>query len=259
MRLENKVAIVTGGGSGIGQAIAILFAKEGAKVVAAGRRIEALQSTVAEIVRQRRISLGLKKSGGEALAVTADVSSFSSIQNLIQKTLEKFGRIDILVNNAGIYLAGDAVSTTEEDWDKVLAIDAKGTFLCSKAALPSMIKQGKGKIVNTASIAGWIGFEESIAYCAAKGAVVNMTREMALDFGPKNINVNAIAPGVVETDMTQSFLQDENAKKSFLDKIPIGRIGKPLDIAYAALYLASDESDFVTGETLIVDGGWTAR
>ncbi len=249
MRLENKVAIVTGGGSGIGQAIAILFAKEGAKVVAAGRRLEALQNTVAEI----------EKLGDEALAVITDISSFPSVQNLIQKTLEKFGKIDILVNNAGIYLSGDAVSTTEQDWDKVLAIDAKGTFLCSKAAIPFMVKQGKGKIVNTASIAGWVGFEESLAYSAAKGAVVNMTREMALDFGPKNINVNAIAPGVIETDMTQGFLKDENAKKSFLDKIPIGRIGRPLDIAYAALYLASDESDFVTGETLIIDGGWTAR
>ncbi len=249
MRLENKVAIVTGGGSGIGQAIAILFAKEGAKVVVAGRRLEVLQTTVAEI----------EKLGGEALAVTTDVSSFSSVQNLIQKTLEKFGKIDILVNNAGIYLPGDAVSTTEEDWDKVLAIDAKGTFLCSKAALPSMVKQGKGKIVNTASIAGWVGFEGSTAYCAAKGAVVNLTREMALDYGPKNININAIAPGIIETDMTQGFLKDENAKKAFLAKTPMGRIGRPLDIAYAALYLASDESDFVTGEILVVDGGWTAR
>lgn len=249
MRLENKVAVVTGGGSGIGQAIAILFAKEGAKVVVAGRRLEALQSTVTEI----------EKLGQEALAVTADVSSFSSVQNLVQKTLEKFGRIDILVNNAGIYLPGDAVSTTEEDWDKVLAIDAKGAFLCSKAAIPSMIERGKGKIVNIASIAGLFGFEGSLAYCAAKGAVVNLTKEMALDLGPKNINVNAIAPGIIETDMTQGFLQDENAKKSFLDKIPMGRIGKPLDIAYAALYLASDEADFVTGEILVVDGGWTAR
>lgn len=249
MRLENKVAVVTGGGSGIGQAIAILFAKEGAKVVVAGRRLEALQSTAAEI----------EKLGQEALAVTADVSSFSSVQNLVQKTLEKFGRIDILVNNAGIYLPGDAVSTTEEDWDKVLAIDAKGAFLCSKAAIPSMIERGKGKIINTASIAGLFGFEGSLAYCAAKGAVVNLTKEMALDLGPKNINVNAIAPGIIETDMTQGFLQDENAKKGFLNKIPMGRIGKPLDIAYAALYLASDESDFITGEILVVDGGWTAR
>lgn len=249
MRLENKVAIVTGGGSGIGQAIAILFAKEGAKVVAAGRRLEALQSTVVEI----------EKSGGEAFAVITDVSSFSSVQNLIQKALEKFGRIDILVNNAGIYLPGDAVSTTEEDWDRVLAIDAKGAFLCSKAAIPSMIERGKGKIVNIASIAGLFGFEGSLAYCAAKGAVVNLTKEMALDLGPKNINVNAIAPGIIETDMTQGFLQDENAKKGFLDKIPMGRIGKPLDIAYAALYLASDEADFITGEILVVDGGWTAR
>lgn len=249
MRLENKVAIVTGGGSGIGQAIAILFAKEGAKVVVAGRRLEALQSTVTEI----------EKLGQEALVVTADVSSFSSVQNLIQKTLEKFGRIDILMNNAGIYLPGDAVSTTEEDWNKVLAIDAKGAFLCCKAVIPFMVKQGKGKIVNIASIAGLFGFEGSLAYCAAKGAIINMTREMALDLGPKNINVNAIAPGVIETDMTKGFLQDENAKKGFLDKIPMGRIGKPLDIAYAALYLASDESDFITGEILVVDGGWTAR
>lgn len=138
-------------------------------------------------------------------------------------------------------------------------IDLKGVWSCSKACIPQMLKQAGGKIINIASIAGLIGFEQSAAYCAAKGAVINLTREMALDYAAKHIYVNAIAPGVIETDMTKPFLTDEAAKKSFLEKTPVGRVGQPQDIAYAAVYLASVESDFVTGQTIVVDGGWTIR
>lgn len=249
MRLKDKVAIITGGGTGIGRGIAVMFAKEGAKVVVTGRRQDVLDETVNII----------KQSGGEALALSTDVSDNNQVLALVQKTIAQFGRIDILVNSAGVYLAHDALSASEEEWNKVMSIDLKGVWSCSKACIPEMLKQGSGKIINIASIAGLIGFEQSAAYCAAKGGVVNLTREMALDYASKGININAIAPGVIDTDMTKSFLTDEAAKKSFLEKTPVGRIGKPEDIAYAAVYLASDESDFVTGHTLVVDGGWTIK
>jgi len=249
MRLQNKVAIITGGGTGIGRGIAILFAKEGAKVVVSGRRVEPLDETVTVI----------KQAGGDAISIQADVSDEAQVKGLVEKTLQHYGSIDILVNNAGVYLPHDSVSATNDDWEQVMSIDLKGVWFCSKAAIPHMLTKGKGKIINIASIAGLVGFPGSAFYCAAKGAVVNLTREMALDYAKKNINVNTIAPGVIESDMTKPFLNDEQAKKSFLDQTPVGRIGKPEDIGYAAVYLASDESDFVTGATLVVDGGWTAK
>ncbi|MBI2430914.1 MAG: glucose 1-dehydrogenase [Candidatus Levybacteria bacterium] len=249
MRLQGKVAIVTGGGTGIGQGIAVLFAKEGASIVVFGRRPEPLNETV-QLIKQK---------GGKAIAIPTDVSLFEQVQKAVQQVVTQFGKIDILVNNAGVYLPHDALSASEEEWNTVMSIDLKGVWTCAKAVLPQMLKAGSGKIVNIASIAGLIGFEQSAAYCAAKGAVVNLTREMALDYAPKGINVNAIAPGVIESDMTKPFLSEEASKKSFLDKTPIGRIGKPEDIGYAAVYLASNESDFVVGHTLVVDGGWTIR
>jgi len=249
MRLKNKVAIITGGGTGIGRGIAIMFAKEGAYVVVCGRRKEPLTEVVKTI----------EEAGGEATYCIVDVSSATQIQEMVNITLAKWGQIDILVNNAGVYIAHDIASTNEEEWDTVMNVDAKGVFLMSKAILPHMLKQENGKIVNIASIAGLFGFEQSAAYCAAKGAVVNLTKEMALDYAPKGISVNAIAPGIIESDMTKPFLSDEQAKKTFLDKIPVGRIGTPEDIAHAAVYLASNESDYVVGQTLVVDGGWTVR
>lgn len=249
MRLKNKVAIITGGGTGIGKGIACTFAKEGAYVVICGRRKEPLEETVKNI----------KDAGGEAIYSIADVSSAAQIKEVVDTTLMKWGQIDILVNNAGIYIAHDVATMNEDEWDKVMSVDVKGVFLASKAVLPHMLKQENGKIINIASIAGLFGFEQSAAYCAAKGAVVNLTREMALDYAQHGLYINAIAPGVIESDMTNPFLSDEQAKKAFLDKIPVGRIGRPEDIAYAALYLGSDESNYVVGQTLIVDGGWTIR
>lgn len=249
MRLEGKTAIITGGGTGIGRGIALLFAKEGANVVITGRRKEPLDQTASQI----------KNAGGNALAIQVDVSKTKEVTQMIEKTTQAYKRVDILVNNAGVYLPHDALGVSEEEWSTVMSIDLKGVWLCSKAVLPSMLGQKKGKIVNIASIAGLIGFEQSAAYCAAKGAVVNLTREMALDFASKGININAIAPGLIDTDMTKPFLSDEAAKKAFLEKTPVGRVGQPEDIACAALYLASSESDFVVGQTLVVDGGWTIR
>lgn len=249
MRLKDKLAIITGGGTGIGRGIALEFSKEGARVVVSGRRIEPLNETVNQIQAQ----------GGTAITIQADVSSSKQVNQMVEKIITEFGRIDILVNNAGIYLPHDALSTTEEEWDKVMAIDLKGVWLCSKACLPQMLKQGEGKIINISSIAGLIGLEQSAAYCAAKGAVNNLTRQMALDYASWGINVNAIAPGVIESEMTKSYLENEEEKKRFLEKTPVGRVGVPQDIAYAAVYLASSESNFVTGQILVVDGGWTIK
>ena len=249
MRLQDKVAIITGGGTGIGKGIALLFAQEGAKVVVSGRRMEPLSQTVIEI----------EKAGGKAIAISADVSKADEVQQLVNQTLSSFGKIDILINNAGVYIPHDALTLTDQEWDMTMSVDLTGVWYTVKAVIPHMLKQGQGKIINISSIAGLIGFEQSPAYCAAKGAVINLTREMALDYAAKNILVNGIAPGVIDTDMTKSFLADEQTKKAFLDKTPVGRVGLPQDIAYAAVYLASDESEFVVGQTIVVDGGWTIR
>lgn len=247
MRLKNKVAIITGGGTGIGRGIALMFGKEGASVIICGRRVRPLEETVADI----------KRNGGEAIFIKADVSSSSQINNMVETALMKYGQIDILVNNAGIYLEDDVSSLEEKAWDAVINTDAKGVFLVSKAVIPHMIKQDGGKIINITSVAGLFGFEKSAAYCAAKGAVVNLTREMALDYGHHDIRVNAIAPGIIESDMTAPVLKNKDTKENFLKNTPLGRIGKPEDIAYAAVYLASDESSFMTGQTIVIDGGWT--
>ncbi len=249
MRLKNKVAIITGGGTGIGKGIALKFAQEGAYVMVCGRREEPLKEVV-ELIED---------SGGEAIYALVDVSSSSQINEAVATVLAKWGQIDILVNNAGIYLPNEVIDVNEKDWDTVMSIDVKGLYLMSKAILPYMLKNENGKIINIASIAGLFGFEKSAAYCAAKGAVINLTREMALDYAHHGINVNAIAPGVIESDMTDPMLKDEATKKSFLDKTPVGRIGSPEDIAYGAVYLASKESDFVAGQVLVIDGGWTIK
>jgi len=249
MRLENKVAIITGAGSGIGKASAMLFAKEGAKVVVADWSEEGGNQTVSEI----------KAAGGEAVFVKTDVSKAADIDTMVSTCVSTFGKLDILFNNAGIVSQGKIADFTEEDWDKVINVDLKGVFLGCKRAIPEMEKQGRGKIISTASIAGLVGFDGTSGYCAAKGGIVSLTRELALECAPKKINVNAIAPGVIETAMTKDILADPKQKAGMQATTPYPRLGKPEDIAYAALYLASDESDFVTGHTLVVDGGWIAK
>ena len=248
-RLDNKVAIITGAGSGIGRAIARIFSQEGAKVVVADYNEETAKET-AEMISQ---------AGGQAIVSRTDVSNTDQVQIMVKLAVDNFGGLDIIVNNAGVAPMADVASTTDEIWQKTIDIDLKGVFLGIKAAVPEMEKRGKGKIINTASIAGLIGFQGITAYCAAKGGVVNLTREAALDLASKKINVNAIAPGVIKTNMTVDILKDPKMAEVMLAQTPIGRFGEPEDIAWAAVYLASDESDFVTGHTLVVDGGWIAK
>ncbi|MFA5813874.1 MAG: glucose 1-dehydrogenase [Patescibacteria group bacterium] len=249
MRLKNKVAIITGAGSGIGQSAALAFIKEGASVLAADWSEKGGNETVRLI----------KKMKGKALFIKTDVSKSKDVEFMVNKCLKTFGKIDILFNNAGIVKFGAMHEMLEKDWDKIIDVNLKSVFLCSKAVLPTMLKQKKGKIISTASIAGLVGFDQISAYCASKGGIIALTREMAIEYAPKNINVNCIAPGVIKTAMTKDMLADEAVKKGFQASTPYIRLGEPEDIAMAAVYLASNESDFVNGEVLVVDGGWVAK
>lgn len=249
MRLQNKTAIITGAGSGIGRGIALAFVKEGAKVVVADWSEEGGKETVAQI----------NKKSGDAIFVKTDVSKANDIAQLVKTCLDKFGQVDILVNNAGIYKACNLHEMSEEDWDKTINVNLKSVFLVSKEVIPEMLKQGKGKIVNIASIAGLVGFAQSGAYCASKGGIIALTREMALEYAPKKINVNCICPGVIKTAMTKDMIADPISRQFLESSTPYPRLGEPEDIALAVMYLASDESDFVSGEILVVDGGWITK
>ena len=256
MRLKDKVAIVTGATSGIGRAAAVLFAQEGAKVVAVGRREAAGEEVIKKI----------KDRGGEAIFVKADVSKANGIKNMVHKTVQTYGRIDVLFNNAGI-LPEAAKKTvadlSEEVWDEVMEINLKGVFLTSKYVVPEMIRAGGGSIVNTSSTYGHIAAKNRSVYTASKGAVTLLTKSMALDYAPYNIRVNCVCPALVETELATEFLKmarkDEKVWGELMSKIPLGRVGTPEDVAYAALFLASDESSWITGSSLMVDGGYTAQ
>ena len=249
MRLQNKIAIITGAGSGIGRGIALAFVREGAKVVVADWSEEGGKETVKQVEKEK----------GEAIFVKTDVSKTADIEQMVKTCLDKFGQVDILVNNAGIHRAYNLHEMSEEDWDTVLNVNLKSIFLGSKRVIPEMLKQGKGKIISIASIAGLVGFAQSGAYCASKGGIIALTKEMVLEYAPKKINVNCIAPGIIKTAMTKDMLADP-ATKQFLESSTLyPRLGEPEDIAQATVYLASNESDFVNGEVLVVDGGWVAK
>ena len=244
-RLATKVAIVTGAASGIGLGIARLFIKEGAKVI------------FSDINRSGKAAAD--SVGKNAIFIECDISNAESVKNLVAKTVQAFGRIDILINNAGIVHQKPISETSDEDWNAVIDTNLKGPFLLTREVLPTFEKNGKGKIVNIASIAGIIGYENLSAYCASKGGIIAMTRSLAIEFAPKKINVNCICPGAIKTGMTKVIEENETMLKQTLMSIPAGRIGDPIDIANAALYLASDESDYVTGASIVVDGGWSVR
>ena len=256
MRLESKVALITGGGSGIGRACAEMFAREGARVAVSDISLERAQATTQFITSH----------GGDAIAISGDVSVGDDAQNMVSATVEKFGKLDVLVNSAGVS-ARNAMpkgSSPEEVWDKVMDVNLKGTYMVSWHAVPEMAKSGGGSIINLSSIMGLVGYPVGMGggfnpYNPSKGGVLQFTRNLAIDSASKNVRVNCICPGYVETDLTSALTKDAEALRRLETLHPIGRLGQPEEIAYAALYLASDESGFVTGTPLVVDGGYTAQ
>ncbi len=247
MLLKDKVAVVTGAASGFGRDTCLLFAQEGAKVVAVDYDAEGAEKTAQQI----------KETNGDAISLKADVSSNKDVANMIETAVQTYGKIDILFNNAGIYIPGKAHEAAENDWDQVININLKGVYLGSKHAIPHMLKNGGGVIINTASAGGIIGFPDAAAYAASKGGVVSLTKAMAVDYAKENIRVNCICPGTGETGLTKEVLENKQLKEMFLAPIPMGKFAQPQDVAKAALFLASDLSSYITGVALPVDGGWT--
>lgn len=252
MRLLNKVALITGGTSGIGAATAILFAKEGAKIAITGRNEKRGHGVTAQILEE----------GGQAIFLRTDVRKAAECRRAVDETVTAFGRLDVLFNNAGVFYPHTTLDCSEEEWDLQIDINLKGTFLMSKFALPGMIERGRGVIINNSSGWGIVGGDAAVAYCASKGGVVLLTKAMAIDHGRQGIRVNCICPGDVDTPMLPEDARLRGQKwEEYLDgcnKRPLGRIGTPDEIAKAALFLASDDSSFMTGATLVVDGGGTA-
>lgn len=245
MRLKDKVAIITGSARGIGKQAALTFAREGAKVVVADFDEEGGKAVAEEIVAQ----------GGEAMFVKLDVTNRESVKSMVDAVMAKWGRIDILVNNAGITADKTLLKMTEEQFDKVIAVNLKGVFNCAQAVAEVMVNQGKGKIINTSSVVGLYGNFGQTNYVATKSGVIGMTKVWAKELGKKGICVNAVAPGFIETEMTAKM--PENVLAVMREKTPLGRLGSTQDIANAYLFLASDESDYVNGAVLSVDGGIT--
>ena len=250
MRLTDKVALVTGGGTGIGRAIAELFAKEGAKVAISGRRAKKLEDVVQAITA----------NGGEAIAIPGDVTREEAAKMMVNTSIDHWKKLDILVNNAGVIDRTQTHEATPENWDFVMAVNVTGIYYVSKFTILEMIKSGGGSIINIASVSGLVGQDDAHAYSASKGAVVNLSRAMAISYGPQNIRVNTVCPGTVDTPMLRERVIEgkmtwEELVKSRTSRMPLRRIGQPIDIAYGCLYLASDEASWVTGSTLVIDGG----
>ncbi|MCB9068494.1 MAG: 3-oxoacyl-[acyl-carrier-protein] reductase [Calditrichae bacterium] len=241
--LSGKIAIVTGSTKGIGKEIALEFAREGAKVVISGRNEERANEVVAEI----------KNAGGEALAVIGDVSVMADAQSLIDETVKAFGQVDILINNAGITRDNLLMRMKEEDWDTVLNINLKGTFNTIKSVTRQMMKQRSGRIVNITSVVGQIGNAGQANYAASKAGIIGLTKSVAKELASRGITCNAIAPGFIDTDMTEVL--GEKTREALLTQIPLARLGNVLDIAKAAVFLSGDDAGYITGQTLNVDGG----
>jgi NAD(P)-dependent dehydrogenase (short-subunit alcohol dehydrogenase family) len=249
--LEGKIALVTGGSSGIGRATALAFAREGAKVVVADVQVEGGQET------ERMI----KEAGGEAIFVKTDVSDAAEVERLINKAVKTYGRLDCAHNNAGIEgVTAPTADCTEENWDRTISINLKGVWLCMKYEIPQMLKKGGGAIVNTASVAGLVGFQGLPAYCASKGGIIQLTRTSALEYAAKGVRINAVCPGVIRTPMIERVTGGKpEAEAQFTALEPIGRMGTPEEIAEAVVWLCSDAASFVTGHPMVVDGGLVAQ
>ena len=251
MDLKNKVAIITGARRGMGRTHALALSKAEAKVVVSDISLEDCEKVVDEI----------EKAGGEALAIKCDISNKKEVDEMVEKTIAKWGKIDILVNNAGIAQFVPFLEMSEQDWDKTLDINLKGYFLCAQACAKEMSKQKSGVIVNIASVAmgqQGVGFPNIVHYCASKGGIAGMTEAMALELAPHNIRVNTISPGMIETPMIDSIKSDPKAMQGLLARVPMRRVGKPEEVSNLVLFLASDTSSYMTGSVVVIDGGWLA-
>ncbi len=254
MRLEGKVAIITGAGSGIGEATAVMFGKEGAKVV------------VADIDQKKGMDTVnlIKSNNGEAIFIPVDVSTAESVKKMVKFTIETYGKLDIIVNNVGIYIQANAVETSEKDWDRIMSINLKGVFLCCKYSIPEMVKNKKGGvIVNVSSEAGIVGIKKQIAYNVSKSGIIALTKSIAVDFAANNIRANCVCPGTTETllvrDAISKAANPGKTRRELEEVRPANRLGRPDEIAAGILYLASDESQYATGAVLSIDGGYTAQ
>jgi len=249
-RVEGKVALVTGAGMGLGQASAILLAQEGARVVVSDIREDVGQATVDTI----------KGQGGDAIFVKADVSNSAEVQKLMKACVKQYDRLDVLHNSAGIWMArkdAPVAEVSEDIWHSTIAVNLTGTFLCCKYAIPIMMENNSGSIINMSSISG-VAATTYHSYSASKGGIISLTRSIAVSYAPYNIRANALCPGVIETPMTQAIRDDPQWIETYIKKTPLGRLGKPTDIAYLVLYLASEESSYVTGTAISIDGGLAA-
>lgn len=251
MKLKDKVAVVTGAASGIGKAISLAFAEEGAKVVAADINVEGGEATVRQI----------KTAKGKAVFIEADVADAESVKNLIDETIKRFRKLDIMVNNAGVEVFQRLADTDEAVWDRVISINLRGVFLGTKYAIPKMLESGGGVIINMASVAGIMGAGGLSAYNASKGGVVLLTKNTAMDYGSRNIRANCLCPGFIRTPMVEAVLSlpgSGELKGTIINLCPAGRLGTPEEVARCAVFLASDDSTFVNGHALVVDGGMSA-
>ncbi|WKA53819.1 SDR family NAD(P)-dependent oxidoreductase [Planococcus shixiaomingii] len=246
--LAGKTVIVTGGSKGIGKDIALTFAKLGANVVISGRDQTRLEETLGE----------LQKFNGNCIAVEGDLSDIQQVKRLINESASIFGTIDVLVNNAGVNIAKPAMEVTEEDWDTVLDLNLKSVFFASQAAAKYMLQQKSGRIINIASQMAFVGYIKRAAYCSSKGGLVQLTKALAVEWAKEGVRVNAVAPTFIETELTAKMFEDAEFKKDVENRILLDGLSQPRDISGAVLYLASDLANFVTGETIKVDGGWTA-
>ena len=253
MKLTNKVAIITGAGSGIGRNTALLFSKEGAKVVVAD---------IDEKEGERTVSM-VKEMDGSAICITTDVSNSSQVQKLVKATLDTYSRLDILINVAGIFTEGDVIHTSEDSWTHIIGVNLFGIFLCMKYCIPEMVKIGGGSVVNIASEAGLVGIANQVAYNVSKSGVIALTRSAAVDFATKNVRVNCICPGRVLTPLVEKVIKNskdpEETRRVLSEDRPLQRMGNPDEIAAGILFLASDESKYTIGTVLSIDGGYTAQ
>jgi NAD(P)-dependent dehydrogenase (short-subunit alcohol dehydrogenase family) len=253
MKLHQRVAVITGAGSGIGQAMAVLFAREGARVLAADVNPEAAEQT-AELV---------SAAGGVCAPFVVDVTIPEQVHAMIERARELYGQIDILCNNAGIGSTTDVVACEPDEWDRVMTVNVKSVYLGCKYVIPHMLNQGGGVIINTASVAGMVGIVKRASYSASKGAVIALTRQVAIEYVEQGIRVNCLCPGTVDSPWVGRLLGGSDdpvaARQALVARQPIGRLGTPEEIAAAALYLASDDASFITGTGLVIDGGWTAK